>query len=541
MSSTNGTIAEKSKKSWLVKTDHEYKQMIDKWLYTAEVYLNTYADKGKAKQFLNKRYDKETRDTMKLRIDKAVAAMDLAIIVTKIVGQVFSAAKDDKREWGEFGDPKNEKTVAGQIFRDCDGKGTNYPVFWRQFATELLVYLQSYILIEGEEKKEVFGEDGKLERVEISEPRFVIITPDMVHSKGEKKGRLIWIKVRHEMIPEEVSGNPRADQEPQIFYTLYTLDGWVRYRYHENDDVEVEVDRGPYEFYTTTQREVRRLPIVRAKFPFKYYITHYLAKIVIRIFNHESALDAFLSESTMIHYIEESSPWEFQEHQEDRNAGETEHNMTPGSKAYYLAPPEGPARLLSEEIDKQRKMLHEMAFQAFGDAAKESTATEIIFDKMSGVLVFLILYVTSLDEAENQAMFIREQIEYPNDSSRWGKFKVERSTKFLPFNPEKIVELMERMTFGGEPLPFTDTMIEKVVLHIWENHFGFEAPKEELTKLKEQIQVFIEKRDGTSRAAAVEDFLKTELDNDGNEPPDDGAGKEQNPKKVANPPVPAEA
>ena len=487
-------------KTWLTFTDDDYNRFYKKWKYTAEVDSVEYADNNNIKRYLPKRAAWEKDPNYKLRINAADPNMDFALLMGKTIGMALTTEDDDTREFSSgdtegLGSINDPESPIGRLWHNADGEGTSYPVLWRKYARDQLVYQWMYILVDGLSEEEIYDDEGNVIASKITDARVKLISPDQVLAKDASGGAPSWMKVRH-----TASSGARWDEEEEMvdYYTVYHLEGWERYRMGEKG-VAIMEDEGEYEFYTDRTKEQRRLPIFLVKLPFKTYIAHYLARKSISIFNQESQRDSFIANAD-IHFVDEGNPVEFEARKDDILAGETHHNVAKGTKAYYISPPSAPAELATAVIDKKRKSLWESAYQQYGDAAKESTATEIKQEARSGIEAFLRQLVTTWDEAENQTVFLLEQIYFPDDPSRWGAHKIERSKKFAVLDSNQFVSMMVNTVFRGD-LPLTEGMVKQVTKTIWEKHLGFILPED--TEIDPAIKAYLDSKQGLSRTLNI--------------------------------------
>lgn len=488
-----------SKQHWLDFTDPDYDAWIDKWNYTWPVFTGEYCDKGRIKRFLQRRADWEKDQTLLRRINSADPNLLLSTLVGSVTGQLVAVEGDAVRVTeaegvNGLGSKDDPDSIMGRLWRNADRMGTNLPVLWRRYTTRQMVFQWMYVHVDGLLEEVEADESGAETRRVVADAAVNLIDPRMVMAKGQEHGRYTWMKVRHEVI--EGGGDPKEPQEVVERWTVYTLDGWARYRkVKQGGEVIEEVeDEGQYEFYEDKARTLKRLPIFLVRLPFEVYLTHYAARKVVALFNLESQRDTYLGEGTTTHFVDESSPALAEEHRDDMEAGETFHNFDPGTKAYYIHPPEGPARLASETIDDKRKDLFVSMFQQYGNAAREVTATQIRQEARAGIESFLNLLSTSVDEAENQVLWLLEQIYFPDDPSKWGIARVERSTNFVPESMDAMVEMVMNTVFAGKEMPITPEIVYDAAKFVWTQQLGFGLEDEET--LRAAADAYVTQRSG---------------------------------------------
>lgn len=472
---------------WLEYTDSFYKKWIDKWVYTWDVYSGEYSDLGKVSDYLHKRAYFEKDEAYDIRIAGVDPDLSLFTIVSSIVGQACSTEEDDTYT---FEDEGFESIVKEKLWENIDGKGMSYPVLWKDFASRQLVYQYMYVLVEGITKTK----DGQGERVQ-KEASIKLITPDMVLAQGKD-----WIKVKHIV---HRSGELPSEKEKEVKqYTIYSTDGWIRYE--EIDGHASQVGEGTYAFYTdNSSTRQKRLPIFLVRLPFHVYIAHYLARKVVTLFNLDSCIDTFVLEGTSTTLVDDADMMTHEAVKDDLNAGEGHVNIE--GKAYYIAPPAEPAKMGNDRVEIKRKLLKATALQQFGDAAKMTTATEIRYKSKSGIEAFLSLFVGTIEAAEQEALFLLEQVYFPDNPSKWKKAKVSRSKKFQVLDPTEMLKLILDIVFGASAIPVTDEMVFEAVKTVWEDHLGYELSEEEEGHLREVVQLFNDGKFGSSRNVSVED------------------------------------
>jgi len=300
--------------TWLEYTDSDYNSWIHKWRYTKLVDSLEYTDKDNIEDFLIKRAHWEKKEQLKARINAADPNMDFSLLMGKIVGMALTTEDDDIREFEKdgttgLGHTDQEDTPIGKLWYNADGEGTNYPVLWRKYLRNQLIYHWMYVLVDGLEDEVIYDADGNVIETKTKEASIKLITPDMVLAKDQSPGLPSWIKVKHRM---EVSGADwTTKSEQKDYYTIYSLDGWERYCLSDDGKSEVLVASSTYKFYTNKEKEQERLPIFLVKLPFPYYIAHYLAKKSISIFNQESQRDSYIGNAD-IHFVDEGAPAEFE-------------------------------------------------------------------------------------------------------------------------------------------------------------------------------------------------------------------------------------
>jgi hypothetical protein len=333
--------------------------------------------------------------------------------------------------------------------------------------------------------------------VQVGEARVKLIDPRMVLAKGYEGGRLSWVKVKH--VVASGDDDPRTKQGTEEQYTVYRIGGWERYRKVKAGDQVTEelIADGSYEFYETNDMQAQCLPIFHVRFPFPTYVAHYLARKAIAIFNLDSARVTYLGEATVTHLIESGDPMAFESHRDDMSAGETHHQFAPGTDAKYIAPPSDPAQLASEVLKDKRETLFISAYQQYGNAAAETTATEIRQQARAGIEAFLSLFSSTGEEAQNRATMLLEQVYFPIEPDRWGGAKVELSRQFVPADPDAQDLAMRETFFGPTAVPVDAETLLSAAVRLIERR-GFEVQEAQRASLRSIFDAYVSKRDGLS-------------------------------------------
>ena len=129
-------------------------------------------------------------------------------------------------------------------------------------------------------------------------------------------------------------------------------------------------------------------------------------------------------------------------------------------------------------------------FKDFGDAAKEATATQVRLESKTGIEAYLSLLVTSIDELENRAINLMNQVYFPERPSSWNSGHVKRTRDFSPDNIDETISAMQQRYLGGKPVPITtDMLLEKVKEILQKDSIFVDEDQEEL--LREKVDAFL--------------------------------------------------
>jgi len=497
------------KTDWRDRTDPWYDEMVDMWEYTHQVYTGKYFDPDNIKKFLPKRAQGESKESYDDRVKNVDPEMLFPMLIGSLAGQIHAIEPEMVRvsqpEGVEgLGLWQDAATPAGKMWRNADGDGLNYPVHWRTFTTKLMYYMTMWVYVDG--KKIVEDEKGK--RVE-KEPSIHFIDPQKVPRFGTKNGRKTWVMVSH----KEMEGGEEPDSDQKIVEkrTIYHLDGWKRYRKEKDENGRDEwtddfagdqLAEGSYEFYETKEKKRKTLPIFCVQIPMDQYLAYLLAVKSMRLMGKESERDHLVRYASLITKVDESSPAVYEEHKMQQREGEYTHNYDPGSKLYFASPPMDPAKENREIIKEKRENFFRVAYQQLNDQAAQVTATQIRQQSRGGVEAYLSLVSTTLDEAENKALFLREQIEFPGKPDMWGHAMAQRSTDFLPADPDEKDKMLREMYFSADAIPATENMLLDAAKELHERRFG-ELDEEETELLRTEVRSFLDARGGVTRRLGI--------------------------------------
>jgi hypothetical protein len=220
-------------------------------------------------------------------------------------------------------------------------------------------------------------------------------------------------------------------------FVLYTLDGWIRYR--EVEGTAQVIGKGSYEFYETSDRERRILPIFPVELPMPRDIGYLLAIKQNHIYNAASIRDFGIRNTAFAFLQVVADKDQYEDIKADLKNGFRLLRKDPDASGEhgYKSPDSGWMKEAREVLNNKKDNFSEAAFKAYGNAAKQATATEIRQESRSGVEAFLNLLVTSLDEFENHCLFLLEQIYFSDSPGQWNQAEVERSKDFTPKDIEE--------------------------------------------------------------------------------------------------------
>jgi hypothetical protein len=411
----------------------EYKARKERWRYALDHYDGGVLDDLPA--YLQRHSQGETEAAYRERQKIVDYTPHFAFAVDSLAGQMFTVESEAMRSWqladedgnlilrDALGDPSDTESIMWRIWQNIDGKGTGYPTLWKQLTARLICLHEYWVLVEGVATSEGGEPTG--------EARIHLISPLDVLDWEEEGGSLLWAKVRHRVY--ERSGW-RTEAQEAVQYTLYTLDGWTRYR--EDDGGETLIASGTYQYFETQRKRRRILPIQRFKVPLDRPVGYVMATKANAIFNLESSRDFLLWSANFIRLRLET---DLTDEEVNKRLGEG-WNWFRAQALDFVNPSSEPAKNATDVLENKLEAFYRTFFRSYSDAARERTATEIRQDIQSGVEAFLTLLKSAIDDAENFALWLLEQTYFPDNPAAWGQASVERSDRFQPENPDVVAD-----------------------------------------------------------------------------------------------------
>lgn len=455
--------------------------------------------------YLIKRSQGETDEAYRERRRLASYTPYFLYAVISLAGDLFSQEEEGMvRTWQPedaetgLGDPDEPGTVASILSDNYNGKGASIDTVMRRATVDLIATKTKWAVAEGTKKDD---EDNRIDEAAVE-----MVSPLAADNWREEGGRLVEAKVvTRKDVRDSIKDD--IDEARARRFTVYDLDGWTRYKLDE-DDNEVEVASGEYEFYMTSNQRQKRLPIFSVDVPVRGNPGYLAARQANSLFNGESAIDFSLwiaSFAKLFADVQDengnlaSDLWdEFQE------AIKNGQNVLPGAGHTYDGPPSNHIEAYQSRLDEKKADFYRTFFQSFADSAAEKTATEIRQERKQGVEAYLTLLTNAVEELENTAGFLLEQVYFPDQPDVWGQYNVTRSTNFELVDTEKRVENMVKRFFPGGKVPVdTETMTQAALRAI--EHSGLEVPEgDQRDDLRNQIQQMVNRE--TQARSLQQDF-----------------------------------
>lgn len=411
---------------------------------------------------LFKRVQGETNEQYEERRKQADYLPLFGTVVDAITGRLQTAEKKDFRVWEEegqlgLGHPSEKESVAGKLWYDIDGAGTNYLT---QLA-EVAITLAALHTVWGVAEGVGLDEDGK--RVGESSSRY-IDPRAVVNWIDDDAGNPIEVLVRH---TKDLRTSVRDKIKPQVRYRLYALEGYEDFHVIKDGDKESVESQGfkPYApgfvFYKQADRREKILPIWRTRLPLRRMVGHLWADKNNIIFNRESQRDNLLlvANTPLLQLVADEETKKIIE--ADREKGSNILMSDPRSTRSheFMAPSSEPAQISSDVLQKKIEHFFLSAFRSYEDAVKgtQTTATEIDHKSAMGEETFLNTLATAMDEYESNEWWRLEQINFPDEPAKWGQFKSERPKDFRPLSEGSEAKRLATLFFGLDPVPIGPT------------------------------------------------------------------------------------
>lgn len=376
-----------------------------------------------------------------------------AFAVDGLAGQVQANEDDAEREWegSPLGDPEDAASDMARLWRDANGEGLDWPTVWHTMAPLLVTATRWGVLVEGDVEGSPYG------RVTLIDPRDVIDWDD-AHKKPH------WVVLRE---GGHAAREPGDDAQAVERYLVVRLDGWTRYEAdvaetHEVrslGDTEVlsggvpkEVDSGTWSF--TDPSGAPCLPFRMVELPIGRELGYQMAHVANGIMNRQSTRD-WRFWTACINRLHVDLGEDTQTTYEQITDGIRQHGTTllltrGGGSAGYIHPSQEPAEAAGRALESDVKEFYRTFFRAAADAARQRTATEIVQANDTGIAAFLVMLAGTLDEAENFALAMLEQVKSPGAEP---VASVQRSTTFAPVSPGELADGLHRRYFGDAPVP----------------------------------------------------------------------------------------
>ena len=448
-----GAAVPDAQKRWIEYTHAEFRKHKPKWIVATEVYSGAIMDPEKLPRYLVQRAIGEHTKAFEERMRTVDYTNHFATVVDGLAGMLFAVEDEATRvtldeEGFGLGDPTDPSTPFGQLWRHANPDGQGWLMVFKQLLVSLCVTHQEWMLC-------YTSPSGA--------PMIKAISPLAVPNWRVENGQTVEV-----LVEEDVDARDSLKQDPDLVirqFMHYTLDGYQRYQLHKkesqpewpgnlitlNAESGIEnVDHGSYRF--TSPRGDPALPIFNVKLPMSRDVGYLWARKQLAIFNQESARDAIVRTANFPKLCLGGTRDEF-EQQRDNLAGGWNllHNSNEAKHPHqYIAPGVESAKVASDVLERKVSEFFNTAHQAYGQSSHQRTATEARQDVAKGAGAFLNLTKQAIDDAEAGCAWRIAQILHPDEPKHWWAFSVERSSDFLPSDPDVGVERLQKRILGTD-------------------------------------------------------------------------------------------
>lgn len=431
---------------WLDYQHPLYASMLRKWTRTRDVYTGECASAEKIKSYLIRKAQGEAAEAFAERVQLSPLPPLFGTIVDSLAGLVSSSDDRANRVYNDgdttiLGEPHDQETTIGRLWRNADGRGNGWLTVHKSLRTELIAVHYAWGLVD--------SIDGV--------PVVRYLSPEQVPNWIDTETGPTDVIVR-ETVDARRSVQERAARAQSVRWVRYLEEGWERWAKDEHGKAQL-VEASAYHtdpalsgFYDASNR--RTIPIFPVVVPLSRNIGWQTAERVLAYWNAKSSRDNLLRIAN---------------HPRANIVGDKEHfdavigAVREGVNALhsrasdprdhsYITPPADAATIATAVLVDERTDIFVNAFREYGNAARQKTATEVVQDVAAGPGSFLQLLTAAEDGAENNALARVAQIVYPGpgNAKKWFVAKVERSTQFLPTDPDAEAEKLGLRLFGDK-------------------------------------------------------------------------------------------
>lgn len=436
---TDSTPADTKEKSWLDYHPTEYVNSVGKWEFALAHYSGDLLDPAVVADYLFIKGQSESPEAYTERALLADYTPMFSTLIDSLAGMLFQVEERAVRRFGTessegLGDPKISGTIMHRLWRDIDGRGTDYMAFWKQVVIELVVTHKAWLIADT-------TKDDDTKAVLRMWPASRVVN---------------WLydgdTLTHALVKHWVDSRRSLQDDPDLIpeWIEYTLFGWQRWR---KDDKGKPIKVGEltrHNFFNESGDRI--LPIFPITLPMKRNVGWMMARKANVIFNKESERDALLRTANFPYLNLVASDKQFSAITQKMSKGSRALQVDPahrGKAHHFIAPSAESAKIATDVLRRKVEEFFMSGFREYGDSSRDRvTATEVRQDVSSGVGAFLQLLKSGVDEAENGALLRIAQIELPNAKSRWFINTVERSDDFVPVDLDNEIEQLKKRYFG---------------------------------------------------------------------------------------------
>ena len=472
---TEGGGTPQGSHDWVKERDTRHINNSDKWEFIEHQYNGKCVDPENARLYVPQKMSAEPAEDYDDRLLMLNPPTEFPFLVDSFSGMIEAGDRNTRLTLAEegseegFGDVDNEDSLGAKLLKNVDGSGTNWSPFWSQFDNRLIRYFEMWVLVEGIITDPDTGETVK-------DPHVRLVDPIDVTNTYYRNGKLEAVTVEHVVDGRRSIRDKRSSVKR---WTVYELDGWSLYEEIKRDGEKhvILIDEGVYDYYETKERTTARrcLPIFKVRLPMDRFVSYQAARRQNSMLNKESERDAAVRNGNLARLAIVGSTGFYESIMEyaDKGYKIIRHDPENSTPHYYIAPPSDPPRLATEIVAGERENFFVTNFRDYANAAKEKTATEIKSDNRAGKEAFLYLVATAKTEAQNRALWLLEQANFPDKPAIWGRAKIHRDPDFSLVTGKELIDTILDKVIGDRKIPVGPTgmnQASKMVL----DYFGLE-------------------------------------------------------------------
>ena len=404
--------------------------------------------------YLHRKAQRESEQAFAERCLIADPQLHFATVVDELAGMIFGNEDEAERQFSDpettnnLGDQEINGDIANAIFNDCTGSGENWLTFWKEICIKMLVVKPIYVVVDGVTD----DREATLQNV---------MPWDVVSFFEDKYGDLQEITIKYtESVLEK--WNEPAKVKP--YFIRYTLDGWFKYEDLQGNPI----DSGYYDFYATSERKRKILPVFKVNLPLDREVGYLLARKANVLFNLDSVRDFAVRNVTFNLLGISGNDEQFNKTVSNLAQGSNIIQIDPesSSRHEYISPNPAMVQASTDVYKEKLEAFYSSAFKMYSDSARLQTATQIIQRAKSSLDTILLLLSDALDEAERNAMWRLTQIYNPNNPDVWGDSWVYRTKDFSAFDPDAQIAAMTNRYLGSEKIPLDENGYYQLIKQI---------------------------------------------------------------------------
>lgn len=461
-----------------------YKKQSPRWQIAKDFYDGDAFSKDKISEYLQIKALREANEQYEERKKKADPELHFGTLIDSLNGSLHSNEDQTQVNWGSLGDPEDSKSIAYRLDNSINGKGLNFITQGKIVSGRMLLFREVWGLVDG------ITRDG--EGNQIGDATIHVIDPLEIidYEEDDLTGRMNFVRVKR-MITKRKAGLEDSNEMIPLYFD-YTLEGWKKWVEDEKEN-QYTLDEGTYTFYRTSERNSFDLilPIFRIQLPITRNVGYLLALKSKSLFNRVSIRD-FAEGNISFAMLNLAGTKDFIETNiSNLSKGSSAlYQTSEGNENKFISPPSEFLTEVNESIREDIKAFYINGFKMFNDAARERSATESRIEHQTGIEAFLRLAIGALDEFDNMAMFLLEQVYFPETPSNWGEASVVRSKDFTPQNVKELAQLFISNFIDGDT-PITPTQMIQGLEELVYPLFGIEVKEDEI---KSHVESFISRK-----------------------------------------------